>query len=189
MAWIDRLWGTIPRSKNSRGFGLVRAVCNRWLNLLCRHVPMPPSWRAGVHRWRGVRIGQNVFIGMDVFLDDAEPESILIENDVTLIARTAVVAHGYYPRHLQHVFAAAGERHGVVIRRGAYIGFGAIILPGVEVGEYASVGAGTVVTRSVPACTLLVGAKAEVLRTYNPPPDGGTATELPASASERAGPA
>lgn len=51
-----------------------------------------------------------------------------------------------------------------VVRRGASIGTGAIILGGLEIGERAIVGAGAVVTRSVPADAVVAGNPARLLR-------------------------
>jgi acetyltransferase-like isoleucine patch superfamily enzyme len=60
------------------------------------------------------------------------------------------------------------QRHdliaGPTIRRGARIGGGAVLCPGIEIGEEAFVGAGAVVTRDVPARMLVVGNPARVLR-------------------------
>jgi len=53
---------------------------------------------------------------------------------------------------------------GPTIRRSARIGGGAIILPAIEIGEEAFVGAGAVVTRDVPPRKLVVGSPARVLR-------------------------
>jgi UDP-2-acetamido-3-amino-2,3-dideoxy-glucuronate N-acetyltransferase len=53
---------------------------------------------------------------------------------------------------------------GPTIRRGARVGGGAIILPGIEIGEEAFVGAGAVVTKDVPPRKLVVGSPAKVLR-------------------------
>jgi acetyltransferase-like isoleucine patch superfamily enzyme len=53
---------------------------------------------------------------------------------------------------------------GPTIRRSARIGGGAILCPGVEIGEEAFVGAGAVVTKDVPARKLVVGNPARVLR-------------------------
>jgi UDP-2-acetamido-3-amino-2,3-dideoxy-glucuronate N-acetyltransferase len=53
---------------------------------------------------------------------------------------------------------------GATIRRGARVGGGAILLPGIEVGEEAFVGAGAVVTKDVPPRKLVVGSPARVLR-------------------------
>ena len=55
-------------------------------------------------------------------------------------------------------------RKGPTIRRGARIGGGAILLPGIEIGEEAFVGAGAVVLRDVPAQKVVVGNPARVLR-------------------------
>src|SRR5436190_1379311 len=58
---------------------------------------------------------------------------------------------------------------GPTIRRGARIGGGAILCPGVVIGEDAFVGAGAVVTKDVPPRLLVVGSPARVLRAV--PPD------------------
>jgi acetyltransferase-like isoleucine patch superfamily enzyme len=57
---------------------------------------------------------------------------------------------------------------GAVIRRGARVGGAAILLPGVEIGEDAFVGAGAIVLRDVPARTVVVGQPARVLRDVAP---------------------
>jgi len=53
---------------------------------------------------------------------------------------------------------------GPTIRRGARVGGGAILCPGVEIGEEAFVGAGAVVTKDVPPRVVVVGSPARVLR-------------------------
>jgi acetyltransferase-like isoleucine patch superfamily enzyme len=53
---------------------------------------------------------------------------------------------------------------GPTIRRGARVGGGAILCPGIDVGEEAFIGAGAVVTKDVPAGKLVVGSPARVLR-------------------------
>ena len=57
-----------------------------------------------------------------------------------------------------------GLKQGATMRRGARVGGGATLLPGVEVGEEAFVGASALVLRDVPARTVVVGAPARVLR-------------------------
>jgi acetyltransferase-like isoleucine patch superfamily enzyme len=54
--------------------------------------------------------------------------------------------------------------HGAVLRRACRIGGGAVLLPGVEIGEEAFVAAGAVVTRDVPARKLVWGVPARVVR-------------------------
>jgi acetyltransferase-like isoleucine patch superfamily enzyme len=55
-------------------------------------------------------------------------------------------------------------RKGPTIRRGARIGGGAVLLPGIEVGEEAFVGAGAVVLRDVPPRAVVVGNPARQIR-------------------------
>ena len=55
-------------------------------------------------------------------------------------------------------------RKGPTIRRGARVGGGAVLCPGIEIGEEAFVGAGAVVIRDVPARTVVVGNPARVIR-------------------------
>ncbi|MFL5953936.1 MAG: acyltransferase [Gaiellaceae bacterium] len=108
----------------------------------------------------------------------------LIENDTTVGAGTRIQAEAYitaYSTLEEDVFIAPcvvttndnfmgrTEKRkelmrGPTIRRSARIGGGAILLPGVEIGEEAFVAAGAVVTKDVPARKLVVGSPARVLR-------------------------
>lgn len=54
----------------------------------------------------------------------------------------------------------------VVIGKGVHVGWGAVILPGVEIGDGAVVGANSVVTRSVPAYTVVAGVPARPLKSF-----------------------
>jgi acetyltransferase-like isoleucine patch superfamily enzyme len=108
----------------------------------------------------------------------------LIENDTTVGAGTRIQAGAYitaYSTLEEDVFIAPcvvttndnymgrterrrSEMRGPTIRRSARIGGGAILCPGIEIGEEAFVGAGAVVTKDVPARKLVVGSPARVLR-------------------------
>jgi acetyltransferase-like isoleucine patch superfamily enzyme len=108
----------------------------------------------------------------------------LVENDTTIGSGTRIQAEAYvtaYSTLEENVFIApcvvttndnfmgrTEERKalmkGPTIRRGARIGGGAILCPGIEVGEEAFVGAGAVVTRDVPPRKVVVGNPARVLR-------------------------
>jgi len=52
----------------------------------------------------------------------------------------------------------------VVLRKGCWVGANVIILPGVEIGANAVVGAGSIVTKSVPAATLVAGNPAKFIK-------------------------
>jgi len=108
----------------------------------------------------------------------------LVENDTTIGSGTRIQAEAYitaYSTLEDDVFIAPcvvttndnfmgrTERRkelmkGPTIRRGARVGGGAILCPGIEVGEEAFVGAGAVVTRDVPPRKVVVGSPARVLR-------------------------
>jgi len=93
--------------------------------------------KCGVYLWSGLHIDDDVFIGPNAtFSNDIFPRS------------------KHQPSQWLHTR----------ICRGASIGAGAVILPGVTIGEEAMVGAGTVVTKDVPGWTVVVGNPARVIR-------------------------
>ena len=167
---LEKLWGNIPVSPQTRGARVAGAVGRRWLHVVARYAPLPPATRAALHRRRGVHVGQRVFIGTEVFIDDAVPSSVTLEDDVTVIAQTTILGHTYSPRHFHRLLGEEETRAGLrtTIRRGAYLGLRSTILAGVTVGEYAIVGAGSVVTSDVPPYTIVAGVPAEVIREFRP---------------------
>ena len=145
---------------------------------------------AGTSLGRGVIVGdqacirERCTIGDDVVVG----RGAFVENDVTIGARTRIQANAYitaYSMLEEDVFIApcavttndnfmgrTEERRaltrGPTIRRGARIGGGAVLLPGVEIGEEAFVGAGAVVLRDVPARAVVVGNPARQIREVPP---------------------
>jgi acetyltransferase-like isoleucine patch superfamily enzyme len=147
---------------------------------------------AGAIVFAGSKIGARVIVGdqscvrerVTVGDDVVIGRGALVENDTTIGAMTRIQAEAYitsYSTIEAHVFIAPcvvttndnfmgrTEKRlelmrGPTIRRGARIGGGAILCPGIEVGEEAFVGAGAVVTRDVPARVVVVGNPARVLR-------------------------
>ena len=129
-------------------------------------------------------VRERVTIGDDVVLGRGS----LVENDTTIGAMSRIQAHAYitaYSTLEEHVFVAPcvvttnddfmGRTEqrleriaGPTIRRGARVGGGAMLCPGVVIGEEAFVGAGAVVTKDVPDRTVVVGNPARVLREVPP---------------------
>ena len=125
-------------------------------------------------------VRERVVVGDDVVIGRGS----LVENDTTIGTLTKIQAEAYitaYSTLEEQVFVApcvvttndnfmgrTERRHelikGPTIRRGARIGGGAILCPGIEIGEEAFVGAGAVVTKDVEPRTLVVGSPARVLR-------------------------
>jgi acetyltransferase-like isoleucine patch superfamily enzyme len=106
-----------------------------------------------------VVVGDRVTIKSGVFLFDG----LRVEDDV-FIGPQATFTNDPFPRSKQPFDCPI-----TTLRRGASIGAGAIILPGVTVGERAMVGAGAVVTKDVPDDTVVVGNPARPLRTLDHP--------------------
>lgn len=166
---LEKLWGNIPVSPETQGVRVVGAFGKRWLHVIARYAPLPPASRAALHRRRGVSVGYRVFIGTEVFIDDASPSSVTLEDDVTVIAQTTILGHTYYPRHFHRLLGDEATRESLrtTIKRGAYLGLRSTILAGVTVGEYAIVAAGAVVVEDVPPYTTVAGVPARVVREFS----------------------
>ncbi|MDH1333218.1 N-acetyltransferase [Comamonas thiooxydans] len=93
--------------------------------------------KSGVYIWDGTRIEDNVFLGPNATLtNDPMPRS------------------KQYPERFS----------GITLKKGCSIGANATILPGITIGENAMVGAGAVVTKDVPANTVVAGNPAKIIR-------------------------
>lgn len=125
----------------------------------------------------GLSLGDKVFIGDDCLLDLAD--RIVMENQVTLAERVSILTHtnvGYADHPLQPYFPAFTAP--VVLKRGAFIGVNATILPGVTIGEGTFVAAGSVITEDTPPWSLMGGVPARVIRMLGTMP-GDTPIEVP----------
>jgi acetyltransferase-like isoleucine patch superfamily enzyme len=140
----------------------------------------------------GTRLGARVVVGDQACVRErcelgdevVVGRGSLVENDTTIGARTRIQANAYvtaYSTLEEDVFVAPGvtttndnfmgrtekrldAMRGPTIRRGARIGGGAVLLPGIEIGEEAFVGAGAVVLRDVPPRAVVVGNPAQQIR-------------------------
>lgn len=143
--------------------GLPRIFWQKTVHILARFC-IHGGLRVALYRAMGIPVGRHVFIGLDSYLDDQFPELIVIEDDVVISFRVTIAVHDD-ARRMDRV--EPGQLEGtvapVVLQRGCYIGAGALLLPGVTIGERAVVGAGAVVTRDVPPGAIAVGVPARVV--------------------------
>lgn len=136
---------------------LLPALKKRLLQSAARSVPGATTLRVWLNRWRGVQIGENVWIGYDVVIETSRPELVTIRDRATVQLRATIIAH------------FREQEGGVLIEEDATVGPGAIILPNVTVGRGAIVAAGSVVTKSVPPKTMVQGNPARPIATVEIP--------------------
>ena len=112
---------------------------------------------------RGARIGRRVKVSSHTFIC----EGVEVADDV-FIGHGVMFINDKYPRAVnpggQPQSSADWQVVPTIVRRGASIGSNATILCGVQIGEGAIVGAGSVVTRDVPPGAIVVGNPARVRR-------------------------
>ena len=118
-----------------------------------------------MQRLRGVKIGNNCHFSSYVLLDLIYPEMITIEDNVTISHNAMIFAHvnptanlflkkSQYPRKVAPV----------IIKKGAVINPGSIIIAGVKIGENSIISIGSVVTEDVPDYSVVVGNPGRVVK-------------------------
>lgn len=141
----DCMCERIPESTNIWQFCVVfpRAIIGENCNI-CSHCLIENDVKignncvvkSGVQLWDGIEIEDNVFIGAN-----------------------CTFANDLYPRAKNKNWT----RLSTTIHRGASIGAGSVILPGITIGSHAMIGAGSVVTKNVPKNTIWLGNPAKMI--------------------------
>ena len=155
-------------ANNKRTVGsVIKGVWIRSLSILAR-ISFPAQVTTTLHRMRGMHIGKGSKISRSVLVDDSRPDLITIGRDVWVTAGCQLLCHqrdlSYYERG-KPVMDCPLKYAPIVIKDGAHIGIGSIIMPGVTIGKGAVIGAGAVVTKDVPDYCVAVGVPARVVKT------------------------
>lgn len=140
---------------------MLPSILGRLIHKLAFVAPGGNTVRPWLHRLRGAKIGENVWIAQMVYLDELHPANVTIGDNCTIGLRTSILTHFYWGSRRE-------EGNGkVLIEKDVFIGPHCVILPNVKIGEGAVIRAGTVVSSNVPPHAL-----------WGPPPAGllGTAT-------------
>ena len=142
--------------KSHKSEKLLQGVRNRILQGLARIAPGATTTRVLLNRWRGVKIGKDVWIGYDTIIETSCPHLVTICDRAQIGIRVTIIAHNR-------------EQQGVLIEEEAALGAGVIVLPNVTIGRGAIVTAGSVVTKSVPPKTMVQGNPARPIATVEVP--------------------
>ncbi|MEU0446126.1 DapH/DapD/GlmU-related protein [Streptomyces tendae] len=152
---------------NKLAYAQQEEIQERWSELTGQEVDetfhlIPPVYTDhGVN----IRVGRNVFVNQGCRFNDVG--GIEIDDDVMLGPDVSLITSG-------HPLDPARRRTGITsapirIGRNVWIGASAVVLQGVTIGADAVVAAGAVVTRDVPARSVVAGVPATVIRTLTSP--------------------
>ncbi len=122
-----------------------------------------------LHRWRGVKMGQDVFIDPTSIIETAFPENITIGNDVRITARCVIMSHIKAPHYLRETGLVPVVLRPVILEDHCFIGVNSVIMPGVTVGKASVVTSGSVVVNNVPPYTMVQGNPAKVIKQFPRP--------------------
>jgi len=142
------------------------------LKLISKQLP-GNGLRIRLLRMCGYVIGKDVYIGEDfIIIDDLGDGqfNLSIGDRVAVSPRVTFVLHTQ-PNESRIVPYVNSHKGSITIASDAWIGTGAVILPGLTIGEGAVVGANSVVTKSVPPYTVVGGVPAHKIKDVNVPWD------------------
>ena len=143
---------------------LLKYVMDSWLLS-----PLTPrKLRPKVLKSVGCKVGKNVFVGDKVWIDAGHADMITIDDHAHIASGCRLLCH---QRDLSDYkkgddYAKLGYKiKPIHLCRGSLIGMETFVMPGVTIGEGAIVGAGSLVTKDIPAWTIATGRPAKVVKT------------------------
>lgn len=158
------IWQVIKRVyKTYRDSFLLKYVMNSWL----LSPFLPRKIRPWVLRKVGCHVGKGCFVGDSVKIDSGHSDMITLEDGVSIAGGTRLLCH---QRDFGDYFVG-GDYNAlgytvkpIVLKKGCLVGMESFVMPGVTIGEGAIVGAGSLVTKDVPAWTIATGRPAKVVK-------------------------
>jgi maltose O-acetyltransferase len=129
-----------------------------------------PGFRVRLLQWCGFRIGKDVYIADELLIVEelADRGNLVIGDRVSIAPRVTLVTSSHPNQSLIRGFAPT-QRGPIIIEADAWIGAGAVVLPGVRIGRGAVIGANAVVTDDVPPLNVVVGQPARTVQVLAPP--------------------
>jgi len=132
------------------------------------------SWLSTIDKHASESFQPELIIGNDVYIGQycciVSSRKVVIEDGCVLSEKVYIsdTAHGLDPEMGLIMQQKLVRKGGVHLGKSTFIGYGACVMPGVTLGEHCVVGANSVVTRSFPAFSMLVGVPARLIKTYCP---------------------
>ncbi len=142
---------------------IMKKLKNYFLALLAYSCPIN-NLRVLFHKWRGVTIGNNVFIGMRCTLDHAYPEYIYIDDNAILTGDIYLIAHNKPSIHFRRKVMSYVAP--IYIKQNTFLGVGTYVLPGVTFGFGSISAAGSVIFKNVPDNVIVRGNPAEIIEKF-----------------------
>jgi acetyltransferase-like isoleucine patch superfamily enzyme len=152
---------------------MINSLFQRFLHKLAFNLPGGYHVRPVLHRLRGARIGNKVWISQYVYIDELHPDAVEIGDNSSIGLRTSIFTHFYWGPRLS--LAHAGK---VSIGKNVFVGPHCVVLPKVSIGDGAVVQAGTVVSRDIPPGVMWGAPKAEPLAAATVPLTPDTSYDL-----------
>lgn len=167
--YSEEEYGNVSISKVfSKFFGNIwRKRLEKMMDWPILHPVNPRKVRPMLMRMMGCKVGKECFIGDYVRIDPGHADMITLEDHVSVAAGCRLLCH-------QRDFSnyCVGDDYmdlgyivkPIVLKKGCLIGMESFVMPGVTIGEGAIVGAGSLVTKDVPAWTVATGRPAKVIK-------------------------
>lgn len=158
------VWQVIKRvHKTYRDAFLLKYFMNSWLLS-----PLEPrKLRPWVLKKIGCHVGKDIFVGDSVKIDAGHADLIYIEDHAHIAGGTRLLCHqrDLSDYHVGDDYAKLGYiLKPIHLKKGCLVGMESFVMPGVTIGEGAIVGAGSLVTKDVPAWTIATGRPAKVVK-------------------------
>jgi len=145
-------------------------IKKKLFKLVAKHLP-GYGLRIRLLRMCGYVIGDQVYVGEDIIIIDDLGDgqfNLCIGDRASISPRVTFVMHTQ-PNESRIAPFVNSHKGSITIEPDAWIGTGAVILPGLTIGEGAVVGANSVVTRSVPPYTVVGGVPAHKIKDVEVP--------------------
>ncbi len=133
--------------------------------------PLSHKWPSFCWRRCGYKIDKNASIGPYALVwgwHHIDTDNLILEEGASIGPKVSLIMRSHEVTQIEEYGRVMGSYAGKIwIKKGAWIGTGAIILPNVTIGECAVVAAGSVVTKDVPPYTMVAGVPAREIRKLN----------------------